>query len=133
MFTIDQGNSFQEPLLFSNVVTFPVNGQYQIVDEETGTVLVPWTEYSATSVNYTIDIPSSVQCILDPYHKFEIRVLSVIGPFNSNTQQVAKEYRYRVRRLSFAFQNEAVKGKGGEVEGGTAGMESVIGGVENPA
>ena len=122
MKTVNEFSSITVTLQFIDVTgdtAIPNLVSYQVIDEYTGDVLLPWAGVVPVSASIDVDLPDTVQQIVGD-GDYEFRILSAIAYYNSNAQQATGEFRYRVRNLRSAFQNDRTKGKGGAVAGGSA-------------
>ncbi len=131
MKTVNEYSSITITLQFTDVAgnsSVPDSVNYQITDEETETVLLPWTTINPANSSYDVDVPDTVQQIVRD-GDYEFRTLSVIAFYNAGMQQSTGEFRYRVRNLRSTFQNVRVKPSGGGVANGTGSVQITQGGM----
>jgi hypothetical protein len=127
METVNQESSAVATLSFTDVngAVIPASNintlLYQISDEKSGNVLLPWVSVVPNANPYTVSISSSVQQIVDPCEEYEIRIIAAIVTYNSNTQKATGTFKYRVKNLWRVFQDVEIDGSGGFVIGGSAG------------
>src|SRR5271157_850185 len=124
MVTVNERTSITVTLQFTDVNGNPVipnSVNYQITDEETETVLSPWTVVNPSASSYDLQVAAGVQEIVNDCNEYEIRRISVISLYNSSTQQATGEFKYRVKNLRTVFENNEIVGSGGAVGGGSAG------------
>lgn len=96
----------------------PSSGRYQISDEQSGTVLTSWTNFTPITSSVTLTIGQENNQILDYENDAEIRVVSVVTQRSS--QQCTAEFKYEVKNLRDIPPNVTIVSAGGAVGGGSA-------------
>ena len=97
----------------------PDNGEYQITDELTGTVLTSWAPFSPTTTSYSLVIDQTNNRILDDTNESEVRIISVVTRYASSTRQCTEEFRYEVKNLVSVPPALVLAPSGGSVGGGS--------------
>lgn len=125
MQTVNERTSIIITLQFVDVNKAPVTPgsvTYQITDDDSETILIPWQTFSPSGPSVDVAIDASAQQIVNECKEYEFRTVSVISVYNSGAQQSTGTFKYRVKNLRSVFQSEEVEGLSGGVGGGTAGF-----------
>jgi hypothetical protein len=96
----------------------PTNAKYQIKDENTGTILTPWTALTVVSSSYTLVIDQNNNRIFDDSNDSEVKIVTVVSQYSTPTKQCTSEFKYEVKNLHGVPVEVVLDVTGGVIIGG---------------
>ena len=100
----------------------PSSAKYQIKDENTGTILTPWTALTVTSSSHTLVIDQNNNRILDDGNDSETKIVTVVSEYSSPTKQCTSEFKYEVKNLHGVPVEVVLDVTGGVIIGGDVSL-----------
>ena len=104
----------------NKLAVIPDSGRYQITDELTGIILTSWADFSPIASSFSLDIDQINNKILDDSNESEVRIVTVVTQYDSNTKQCTEEFRYEVKNLVCVPPALVLAASGGGIGGGAA-------------
>ena len=108
-------------LTFSNeykILVTPTSAKYQIIDEDTGTVLTFWTALTVITTSYALTIGQDNNRIINRDNESENRIVTVVFEYGSPVKQCTSEFKYEVKKLNGIPVGVVLDVSGGLIVGG---------------